>query len=417
MQAELTAVAHELFTGTEPGFDYVTLWATCAWGGGFYRLDAEPSDARVVSFEPRTNLFKLGVDQPVVLELTVTGDGTFEAVVTRDIIQVASMLPPTYTVVLEPRDRPAMPEVSSLADVEAALGVTLPVELHELYTGNATIDDDIPLFSPDVILQTWETHIALRDEDPQEWEQPVLYAGPPDAVRTVNFHERWVPFGANDWGDTLCVDLAPGPRGRVGQVIQMAGEGPLTYLADSVAGLMLPDSYPGTEGLEEHFDAADRSPAALPSTLQKVTVREPGDFDFGQLDRLTSVRELTVVRGGSVRLAALAHLPLERLEVSGYEIELPVCETLTALVVDGAFVDLPPLPNLRVLDVSKAHVDVESLPQVDYLVLTAEQWRRCSVIPAAAGLVGETSLARALDWASGLGLELPRQVFSGRISG
>ena len=122
-------------------------------------------------------------------------------------------------------------------------------------------------------------HFGIGSEDPQQWEQPVLYAGPPDAVRTVTFHEQWVPFGANDWGDTLCVDLAPGPRGRVGQVIQMAGEGPLTYLADSVAGLLLPDSYPGTEGLEEHFDAADRSPAALPSTLQKVTVREPGDFE------------------------------------------------------------------------------------------------------------------------------------------
>jgi hypothetical protein len=36
---------------------------------------------------------------------------------------------------------------------------------------------------------------------------------------------------------------------------------------------------------------------------------------------------------------------LERLEVSGYETEPPMCGTLTALVLDGAFVALPPLPT------------------------------------------------------------------------
>ncbi len=162
---------------------------------------------------------------------------------------------------------------------------------------------------------------------------------------------------------------------------------------------------------------ADRGPdgvAALPATIQELTLREPGDLDFGLLARLTSLRQLHVLRGTSVRLGDLAHLPLERLEVSGDEIELPACKTLTSLVVGGgARVELPTLPNLRVLDVSDAVVDVESLPQVEYLVLNAEQWRRCSMTPAAATLTGESSLARALDWASERGVELPRQVISG----
>lgn len=116
-----------------------------------------------------------------------------------------------------------------------------------------------------------------------------------------------------------------------------------------------------------------------------------------------------------MRLGGLAHLPLERLDVSGDEIELPACETLTGLVVSGgARVELPSLPDLRMLDVSDAEVDVESLPQVDYLVLNAEQWRRCSQTPAAASLTGESSLARALIWASERGVELSRQVISGR---
>ncbi|GGU16032.1 SMI1/KNR4 family protein [Lentzea flava] len=417
MQAELAAVAHELITTVEPGFGFLTLRASCSGGASTHRLTAGPSEQDV--FSPLGSLRQVGLDRPAVFEMRVDADGTFEALVTRDVIQGTSYLPPSYTVLLKPRQRPVRHEVSSLAEVEAAIGVSLPREVHELYAGRAKVDDDICLYSPDDILLTWQMYIAMEEEDPREWEQPVLYAGPPNAVRTVRFHPLWVPIGYNDWGDTLCVDLAPGPGGRVGQVIQLAGEGPLTYVAASVAGLALPDSYPGTKGLEEHFDVADHGPArveALPQTLQAVTVREPGDLDFGLLARLTSLRQLRVVRGGSVRLSALAHLPLERLEVSGYEVELPACDTLTALVVEGPFVDLPPLPNLRVLDVSKAEVDIESLPEVDYLVLNAAQWRRCSMTPAAATLTGESSLARALTWAGERGVELPREVIRGRVA-
>ncbi len=156
--------------------------------------------------------------------------------------------------------------------------------------------------------------------------------------------------------------------------------------------------------------------AALPSTIQQLSLREPGDLDFGLLSRLTSLRQLHILRGMSVRLGELAHLPLEYLHVSGHEIELPACETLTTLVVHGPRVELPSLPNLRVLDVSDADADVESLPQVEYLVMNAEQWQRCSLTPAAAALTGESSLARALDWAGARGVDLPREVIRGRAS-
>ena len=43
-----------------------------------------------------------------------------------------------------------------------------------------------------------------------------------------------------------------------------------------------------------------------PPTPQELTVRDPGDLDFGLLARLTSLRQLRVVHGGSVRLSALA---------------------------------------------------------------------------------------------------------------
>lgn len=416
MQDELAAVARELMTVVEPGFDFLTLRATCYRNGSNHRLTSGPSDQDTRSFHAVEKLGAIGPDRPVVFEMRVNADGTFHALVTEKIIQIASYLPPTYTVVLKPRESPSRREVSSLAEVEAAIGVSLPAEVHELYASGAEIDD-VYLYPPDEILQTWQMYIAIEQEDPRDWAQPVLYVGPPDAVRTVQFHPLWVPIGANDWGDTLCVDLAPGPGGRVGQVIQMAGEMPLTYLADSVTNLVMPEESAGSEGLEDHFDVPARGPdgvAALPETIQELTLREPGDLDFGLLARLTALRKLHVLGGTSVRLGDLAHLPLERLEVSGDEIQLPACKTLTSLVAGGgARVELPTLPNLQVLDVSDAVVDVESLPQVEYLVLNSEQWRRCSMTPAAATLTGESSLARALDWASERGVELSRQVFSG----
>lgn len=415
MQAELAAVAHELMTVIEPGFDHLTLRASCSGGGASYRLTSE-QDLYGGSLSPQT-LGAVGANRPVVFEMRVNADGTFHALVTEKIIQSTSLLPPTYTVVLKSRPVRAH-EASSLADVEAAIGASLPAEVHELYASGREIDD-AQLYSPADILLTWSLYARMADEDPRDWYQPVLYDGPRGAVRTVSFHPLWVPFASNDWGDNLCIDLAPGPNGQVGQVIQLAGESPLRYLADSVANLVMPEEDLGTEGLEDHFDVAGRGQdgmAVLPPTIQKLSLREPGDLDFGVLSHLTSLRRLHVVRGGSVRLGALAHLPLERLEVTGDEIELPACETLTSLVVaGGARVELPSLPNLRMLDVSDAEVEVESLPKVEYLVLNGEQWQRCSQTPAAATLTGESSLARALVWASERGVELSRQMISGRV--
>lgn len=417
MRTELAALARELMNLAEPGPDHLTIRASCSGGGGGYRVTSGPSEQdEFLSGHPET-LFKLGLERPVVFEMRVRPDGTFDALVTENIIQATGHLPPTYTVLRKQPRQPSLPAVSSLAEVEAVIGAPLPQEVHELYASGAQIDDDIELYPPDEILLTWSLYKRMAEEDPQDWAKPVLYVGPPGAVRMVNFHPLWVPIASNHWGDNLCVDLAPGPGGRVGQMIQLAGEAPLSYLADSATAWARSPESPDHEGLEDHFKVADRGPegvAALPLTTQSLSLHDPGDLDFGLLARLTSLRRLGITGGDSVRLGALAHLPLERIEVTAREIELPACETLTSLAVRGAHVELPSLPQLRVLDVSGAEVDIESLPQVDYLVLNADQWRRCSLTPAAASLTGEYSLARALMWASERGVELSRQVISGR---
>lgn len=402
MEAGLSVVAHELVTAAEPGFEGLTLWASRSGGSSSFRLSHD-----VLPYPMLMTLDEVGTEGPVVFEMRVEADGTFEALVTDDGIMQGTELPPSYTVLLKPRYPAGVPTASSLAEVEAVLGASLPTDVHELYARGVEM-----LLPPDQILDCWDT-LAESDRFPVDWEWPVEYIGPPGAVRTVRFHPLWVPIAATELGDLICVDLAPGPHGRVGQLIQAAGDVPLTYLADSAADWQPSAESPDYDGLKGHLRGPE-GVAELPETVQNLVLIDPGDLDFGRLSRLTALRALTVVGGASVRLGGLAHLPLQRLDVSGDEIELPACETLTSLKVGGARVELPSLPQLRVLDVSGADVDVESLPQVDYLTLTVEQWQRCDQRPAAATLVGESSFARALDWARGLGADLPHEVISGR---
>jgi len=70
--------------------------------------------------------------------------------------------------------------------------------------------------------------------------------GPPATIRRVKDHPAWIPFATDTFGDYLAVDMAPGPRGRPGQVILIGrhqDEGPI-YVAESV-----------TELLRRHVDA------------------------------------------------------------------------------------------------------------------------------------------------------------------
>ncbi|MCP2250718.1 SMI1/KNR4 family protein [Lentzea aerocolonigenes] len=431
MEKKLAAVAAELVARTEPGWDHLTLRATSDSGFTSRRVTSGPSenDVRVRQLE---SLVALGADGPVVFEMRVEPDGAFTALLTEGIQQQDSLLPPTYSLVFEPRPRQLIPpyertEVTStgpLAAVEAELGVPLPGEVHELYLSGVTEFGDHTLLPADEILTVRRER--LEDEESffshscDHWAEPVPYTGPLDAVQLVGFHPLWVPIVRYPSGVTLCVDLAPGPRGRVGQVITASLNCyPLELLAESVTEWHRSPVHPERPGMRAHYSAEDYDIDVVAEvsqrfqTLRELGLHDLGDADLGPLASLTDLRELTV-SGGRLRLGGLAGLPLERLHVTATETDIPVLERLTSLTVSGARVELPELPKLRVLDVSGAEVDVESLPQVDHLTLNAEQWRRCAVRPAAATLTGERSLAQALDWAGSLGVVLPRRVVSGR---
>ncbi|WP_112276924.1 SMI1/KNR4 family protein [Lentzea terrae] len=396
MHDKFAAVARELIDSVEPGFDFLTLRGLCGPGVCRLSLTSGPSAEEMTLPHHPSVADVISVELPgTAFELQVQADGTFEARVPEDVIlEAVGSVPPIYTVVREPRYRSVEHKASSLAEVEAVIGAALPAEVHELFASGAEMVGDVRLLRIDDILYYWNAWAHQFGYYPREWELPVQYLGPPGAVRLVSFNLKWVPIGFTDCADLVCVDLAPGPAGRVGQLIQVAGEVPLTYLADSVTGYAPPAEEPDYGHLGQELEINGQ------------------DLD---LARLASVRDLAIVDGGVLRLGELAHLPLERLQVTGDEIELPACETLTSLVVrSSGRVELPSLPSLRVLDVSGADVDVESLPEVEYLVLNPEQWQRCSQQPAAASLAGEVSVAGVLDWARERGPAQPDQVFRGR---
>ncbi|MFI6102403.1 SMI1/KNR4 family protein [Lentzea sp. NPDC051213] len=426
MEKLLAEVAAELVAKARPARDYLTLRATCDNGYTSERVSSGPSDdhVRVRHLE---SLGALGADGNVVVEMRVDPNGAFTALLTDGIDQNTGYLPPTYGIVLEPRprhlfapyERTEVQSVGPLAAVEAELGVPLPPEVHELYLSGVTEFGDHTLLPADEILGVRRELLDLEEllsHSQNGWAELIPYAGPRDAVQLVGYHPLWVPIVRYTSGVALCVDLAPGPQGRVGQVIEPAlACYPLRLLAGSVTEWHQSPERQNPPGMKAHYSAADHDVAEVARrfrTLRELVLHELGDVDLAPLASLASLRDLQV-SGGRLRLGGLAGLPLERLHVTATDIDLPALEHLTSLTVSGARVDLPTLPKLRVLDVSHADVDCESLPQVDRLVLNADQWRHCKACPAAATLVGERSLAQALDWAESLSVVLPRRSVSG----
>lgn len=48
------------------------------------------------------------------------------------------------------------------------------------------------------------------------------------------WHKGWIPFAEDSGGNKLCIDMAPGPKGKKGQVLQMElGAGPFSTEYDS----------------------------------------------------------------------------------------------------------------------------------------------------------------------------------------
>ena len=115
--------------------------------------------------------------------------------------------------------RPPADDVT-LADTEARLGRTLPEELKlllKIHNGGREVFGGLDLLSAESMAKAYRS--VREHADVPEHLQGLLSA---------DGSAGWIPFAYSVGGDYLCVDLAPGPAGTVGQVFGWNHDDPVT---------------------------------------------------------------------------------------------------------------------------------------------------------------------------------------------
>lgn len=254
---------------------------------------------------------------------------------------------------------------AEIAATEARLGVALPAELKALYRVTRSRWEDLgddhdaaeracvaigcELFALD------ELYVADASSRESPWEFAAMEAvvTPPDAaVQGLVGSPGWIAFGDNGGGDRLAVDLTPGPRGHVGQIIILSHEQSIgaSLVADSLTDLVL-----NRNSQERHGEGGD-----LPPVVAHVNIRS-----------LPSVE-------------AAAHPGLEVLSIGVWD-----AEPLSLAPVVG-------LPRLRTLAAYPGTLadplEIAGLTALEFLTIGPAEWR----VLLDAGAVPRTLSAAAI---------------------
>ncbi|MGW7411807.1 SMI1/KNR4 family protein [Streptomyces sp. NPDC054863] len=153
---------------------------------------------------------------------------------------------------------------AEIAATEARLGIVLPEELKALYqvahpkwehgdeTGASAAEqaehaeqaDQIDRALDGELFPLDSCYLADAASRPSPWDHGAMEAvvtGPEARVQGLVGSPGWIVFGDNGGGDRLAVDLTPGPRGHVGQIILIGHEEYVgaQLVADSLADLVL----------------------------------------------------------------------------------------------------------------------------------------------------------------------------------
>lgn len=244
----------------------------------------------------------------------------------------------------------ALPDADGLTpraidDWQRRTGLQLPSDVRALFEtangGDLAVPGSVPSEDGERPEQS-KMRISPLDQ-PDQWFAPTgRYGGdwrfgattviPPDPdgrIQAVGFSSAWVLLG-DDWGGNLFVaDLAPGPRGTVGQILFLDHETPeVLWVAESV-----------TEWLATDIDLYLNRPP-LPGQLVRINASPP------TLDAVVDATEVLIVN----------------------KVETPL--------------DLRPLaghPRLRTLEVAGGEVAglevIGSLPKLEYLAVGPADWR------------------------------------------
>lgn len=245
--------------------------------------------------------------------------------------------------------RAALPEAvpashAELDAAEAALGLPLPADVRALYlaAGSGVLvlapeDEDDGLWYGMRI-------VALDDQDARAYLRPearylswrygateVVAPDPQDRVQPLAVSPAWFVIG-DDWGGNLfVVDLAPGPRGHVGQVLYVDHEtnSGARWVAPSLTELLVGRSQvlapfgPRDELLVRIAAHTGRTLAEVSENTEVVIVnRVPVPVDLSPLAGHRRLRTLVVEPGPVTGLDVVTALPsLEylQLDLAGWQ--------------------------------------------------------------------------------------------------
>jgi cell wall assembly regulator SMI1 len=123
---------------------------------------------------------------------------------------------------------------AEIAAAEARLGLPLPEELKALYRVTRARPEDwgddwdaaerVSAAVGCCPLPLDDLHIATAATRPLPWmfaAQEAACTSPSGAVQALVGSPGWLVFGGNGGGDRVAIDLTPGPRGNIGQVIMI----------------------------------------------------------------------------------------------------------------------------------------------------------------------------------------------------
>ncbi|GAB3406414.1 SMI1/KNR4 family protein [Flindersiella endophytica] len=294
--------------------------------------------------------------------------------------------------------------------------------------------------------------------------------GPPLTIRRVEDHPAWIPFATNTFGDYLAVDLAPGPRGRPGQVILVgrSHDGP-AYVADSVTTLLRrqvsaltdPESFRRDDGglwinagdVEQYKRSYDETcvlsvtgMAAAPvrgmrPEIRELTISNAPWVDLGPVRHAPALWQVSAKNCPGADLSPLLEAPVEVLDLDLVTVDLAGLTghpTLRKVVLHTEKpVDLTPLRScfrLYSLDLSGAPLAdltvLRELTGLRHLKLRRPQWdslrpAREALPPAlaVAELAEEPLQERKLFWSFDKAYKSPRPTlddavtWAGRLAG
>ena len=172
---------------------------------------------------------------------------------------------------------------AQLDDAELMLGVRFPADFRAAYLEHDGQQDEpqvhvIPyvqrIGSLASLTECWQGDAPYRDDDAMAETRDFLDDG--GRVRQVYLHPSHIPFaGSPHWDyDRLCLDYAPGPSGKDGQVIARV-DIELVYVAPSLGELLDAIAEGLDDGTIEVSDAGDRHELLFVTPEGKVSIPSP----------------------------------------------------------------------------------------------------------------------------------------------